>query len=221
MCNMNLPLNRGLQTYWLSASESDTKPVITLANGVMVFPAFITTETREETDPETQEKKTKTVYKYFPVDMTWKGDDLNDYVKVMRCRWEELREHFYGPAWAQAEMEAKGIWTLHAMAVRAVFPKAEGEVPEALRNFWEAWTNFWTLISQASQKYGIPYAEIPSYFDSTYLLTIATQYQIPQDELSILITKMQLIQFDVLANKFVWKNLFPKPEQQILVDLLG
>jgi len=208
---MNLPLDRGLQTYWLTRASSETKPVITKNDNEIMFPALITVSIDSEG---------KETFSYFPVTMTYKGDDIDNYVKVMRSRYADLRKHFYGPEWAQSEMESKGLWTAHAMAVRAVFAKEAGEVPEALLHFWEAYTKFWTLISMTCQQFNIPYSEIPETFDSSLMMQIATQYGIPAEALTQLVLQMQLIQFDVLANKYVWKNLFPKPSDEDLVELL-
>ena len=208
---MELPLNRGLQTYWLTPSTSDTKPEIVRNESTFVFPALISVK---EVDGKEQ-------FTYFPVTLKYEGDDLSNYAKVVRNRYADLREYFYGPAWAQSEMESKGLWTAHSMAVRAVFAKTPGEVPEALQHFWEAYGNFWGLISATCQQFNIPYSEIPESFDSSFMMQIATKYGIPADALTQLILKMQLIQFDVLANKYVWKNLFPKPSDQVLIALLG
>jgi len=209
---MNLPLNRGLQTYWLSSSSSETKPVIErIAGNQVVFPALITTKIVDG----------KTQYNYFPVTLEYQAEDLDNYAKFALLRYADLRKYFYGPEWAQSEMESKGLWTAHSMAVRAVFPKTVGEIPEALQHFWEAYTEFWGLISVTCQQFNIPYSKIPDTFNSSYMMQIATEYHIPSEVLNQLIIKMQLIQFDVLANKFVWKNLFPKPSDKVLVALLG
>ena len=218
---MKIPLNKGFNPYWLTKSESDTRPVPTRTGDIMIFPAFIEKTTREEEDPETKEKKTKTVYTYYPVELKYKGDNLNDYNGIKRNRWDEFREHFYGIPWAQSEMTAKGQWTLHAMAVRALFPKNPGELPEGLIKFHDAYKSFWKLISATCQAYHIPYEVIPEYFDCDFMMHLATAYGITGDALTMLITKFQFIVNDLTARTFTWTNLFPRPSISDLVDLLA
>ena len=213
---ITLPIDRGLQLYWLSPSSEDTYPTITVTGRTMSVPVFITKETVQEEDPES-----KTVYKCYRVTMDYCGENINDYVKVLRTRWDDLRKYFYGPDWFQHELTVKGLQIGHQLAVKAIFPKdGQTELPEDMQKFNETYNTFWTLISRTCQAYNIPYNEIPTYFDSSYMLIIASKYGITGDALTQLVMSIQLIVDDLFSNSRRWKELMPRPDESELVGLL-
>ena len=217
---IKLPLNYGLQLDWLKQNESQTRPVPEVLGKKLTVPVFITEYQTEEEDPQTKMKTKKISYKYYEVSMVYRGDDITNYAKILRTRWEDLRKHFYGIPEHQAEMDSKGQWTLHAMAVRAIFPKVPGELPESLVKFYEAYNTFWGIIAKTCQAYNIPYDTIPEYFDCDFMMTLAAKYGISGDALTMLITKFQFVVNDLTARKYSWGNLFPRPSVENLISLL-
>lgn len=83
-------------------------PKIAIEEGKVVFPAFV----RRDGDG----------YKWIPVPVTYNGQDLDDYEKLKKQCYAELRRYFYGTSEQQLELQYKGKLNAHINAVRKAFP---------------------------------------------------------------------------------------------------
>ncbi len=88
--------------------KGDNPPKIAIEEGKVVFPAFV----RRDGDG----------YKWIPVPVTYKGQDLDDYEKLKKQCYAELRRYFYGTSEQQLELQYKGKLNAHINAVRKAFP---------------------------------------------------------------------------------------------------
>lgn len=88
--------------------HGDTPPKIEIEEGKIIFPAFVRQEEGR--------------YRWIPVRVTYSGQDLNDYEKLKRQCYAELRAFFYGTEKQQLELQYKGKLNNHINAIRKAFP---------------------------------------------------------------------------------------------------
>lgn len=100
-----IPAGIGLQYPEEHGAES---PNIHLEGGEIIFPAFI----RQDAEG----------YVWIPVAIPYKGQDLDDYERLKKQCYSELRRFFYGTATQQIELQYKGKLNNHINAVRKAFP---------------------------------------------------------------------------------------------------
>jgi hypothetical protein len=100
-----IPAGIGLQYPEEHGAES---PNIHLEGGEIIFPAFI----RQDAEG----------FVWIPVAIPYKGQDLDDYEKLKKQCYAELRGFFYGTPEQQIELQYKGKLNIHINAVRKAFP---------------------------------------------------------------------------------------------------
>lgn len=90
--------------------HGESLPDVAVENGRIVFPAFV--------------RKNAEIggYDWIPVRIPYKGQKMDDYSKLMRECYAELRRFFYGTTAQQLELQYKGKFDDHIEAVRKAFP---------------------------------------------------------------------------------------------------
>lgn len=88
--------------------KGDNPPKIAIEDGNVVFPAFV----RRDGDG----------YKWIQVRIRYTGQHIDDYEKLKKECYKELRHFFYGTSEQQLELQYKGKFDAHVKAVRKAFP---------------------------------------------------------------------------------------------------
>ena len=87
--------------------RGEEQPRAHLEGGEIIFPAFV--------------RQDEGGYVWIPVPVPYKGQDLDDYDKLKKQCYAELRAFFYGTEKQQLELQYKGRLNAHINAVRKVF----------------------------------------------------------------------------------------------------
>lgn len=88
--------------------RGEEQPRAHLEGGEIIFPAFV--------------RQDEGGYVWIPVPVPYKGQDLDDYDKLKKQCYAELRRFFYGTTAQQLELQYKGKFDDHIEAVRKAFP---------------------------------------------------------------------------------------------------
>jgi len=197
---------KGLQTDFLEELTADKMPVITRDGKTVYFPAFI-----RKVEVQ-QDEETKTVYKYFLVELSYTGQDIKNYDSCKIQSYAELRQYFYGPVTVQMEQQLKGTFGAHQYAVRQAFPKVADEVISGVERLKEIKQQFWALIDEATALAGKTRADLPEVFSSDELKYYATEWELPTEAIINYTIQFTLISTNLLQNCFNWSDLFPAEE---------
>lgn len=150
---------------------------------------------------------------WIEVRIPFRGDDLEDTEAFLKSRYSELRKFFYGTAEQQCEMQSDNTWAAHVDAVKLMFPKETGEMPESYERFVGYRKQFWTLIVGTLAKYGKGPEALPEMFNADYLLSLGQELGMSQDMILNMTLQIQTLALNLIANGYGWVNLFPfKPE---------
>lgn len=90
--------------------HGDDMPDVHREGGCLVFPAFVRVNTELGG------------YDWIPVRIPYKKQTLDDYMRLERECYAELRHFFYGTTEQQLELQYKGKFDDHVKAVRRSFP---------------------------------------------------------------------------------------------------
>ncbi len=196
----NIPAD--LETSFLKESESSMEPVIRREGSTLFFPALVRSETRTIGNVEV------TVYRYFDIPCAYTGQDIADYDKCKLQSYADLRRAFYGPVTVQLEQQLKGTFAKHQYAVKAAFPKTDGEVLPGVVRFNEIRTRFWALIDEACAAVGKTREDLPDSFNAEEMLAFAAENGMSAEQIADYTAKFSILSLNLLQNGRNWDELF-------------
>lgn len=212
----------GFQEKFFRVTQSNVAETLRRENVNMVYvPCGLKTEYIDVPDKEHYEEGEEVTYHkeldahWISVLIPYRGEDLSKPEEFYKARYSELRKFFYGTAEQQVEMQSDNTWAAHVDAVKLMFPKFSGEMPESYIRFIGYRKEFWTLIHGLLAQYGNgkTIADMPETFNAGYLLEMGEELQIPTETILQLTLKIQTLALNLIANGYGWVNLFPfKPE---------
>ena len=114
--------------------HGESLPDVEIEQGrTIVFPAFV------------RHNAEKGGYDWIPVRIPYKGQKLDDYERLERQCYAELRKYFYGTPEQQLELQYKEKLTEHINAVRKAFPNPHRQERRTLFSRYEVLKAFKTL----------------------------------------------------------------------------
>ena len=198
---------KGLQTDFLEELTADKMPVITRDGKTVYFPAFI-----RKVEVQ-QDEETKTVYKYFLIELSYTGQDIKNYDSCKIQSYAELRQYFYGPVTVQMEQQLKGTFGAHQYAVRQAFPKVADEVISGVERFKEIKNTFWAMIDEATAKVNKTWQDLPAVFSAEEMKAFAIENGMLVDDIIAYTIQFTLISTNLLQNSRNWDEMFPRFEE--------
>ena len=201
MLNTDIPAN--LQTDFLIETESDVLPAIRREGDKVIYPAFVRSFTRE-----IEEGKTITGYRYFEVPVPYTGQNLADEATFLRQSYAALRKFFYGSPEVQAEQILKGTHTAHQYAVRAAFPKRDGEVPANVVEFEKIKAEFWGIIDAVAELLGLTRDDFPKGGTSADIVAFCLEHGMTQEQIGPYAIQILGLTADLTRFGRNWNELF-------------
>jgi len=196
----NLPA--GFQARFFQETETPEEPVIKREGDIVHFPAFVRQETKTS-----EGGAEETVYKYFDVPVPYQGQPLTpDRFPVVA--YSDIRRFFYGTMEMQAELRDDNLWEAHRQSIRSAFPKTIGGVNEQELRWQAVKANFWALVDEACAAVGKTRADLPDYFNDTYMIEFAQENGMSAADIASYSLRFALVSTNLPANNRNWKEFF-------------
>lgn len=210
----------GFQEKFFIVTNSNVSETLRREGRDMVYaPIGLKEEMVDVPDKEHYEEGEEVTYhkelrsSWIEVRLQYRGEDLSKPEEFYKTRYAELRKFFYGTAEQQCEMQSDNTWAAHVDAVKLMFPKFSGEMPESYQRFVGYRKQFWGLIATTLAKYGRTPADLPETFNADYLLQLGKELNMSSEMVLELTLQIQTLALNLIANGYGWVNLFPfKPE---------
>ncbi len=206
----------GFQEQYFNYKYSTEIPQVRRIENTLTIPIFVQPSLVVE-HAETGEEQING-YKYYTVDVTYRGQDLTSYIMLLFQSYAEIRAFFYGSASVQNEQQYKSEFTAHQTAVRLAFPKHWGELITASLRWEDLKIKFWTLIDNILIELNMTRADLPHNFDGETMFAIAYEKGMTPARISELTTQFFALSVDLLHNGRAWGELFVEPLPPSLVD---
>lgn len=212
----------GFQEKFFTVSNSNVSETLRREGTNMVYvPCGLKEEMIDVPDKEHYEEGEEVTYHkelsahWIGVRLVYRGEDLSKPEEFYKARYSDLRQFFYGSALDQVEMQSDNTWAAHVDAVKLMFPKFSGEMPESYERFVGYRKEFWTLIVGLLAQHGKTIDDMPEMFNADYLLNLGTELGIDDTTILQLTLKIQTLALNLIANGYGWVNLFPYKEEYI------
>ena len=195
----------------MKENEGTELPEVRLELPEIVIPVLVRKETRQISIPDGEEEYVGEVdvYRYFEVRTAFEGGDISDYAGILAAYWKPLREAFYGAAEFQEDLDYDHRKTGHILAVKDTFRKpGQDTPPDGIARWQEVKAKFWSLVDEACESVGKTRADLPSYFNDTYMIEFAAANGMSAADIASFTMKFTMIGCDLGANKRNWSELF-------------